>query len=122
MKLTHDSEQDIWQFIQGDSVIPLDGERTFSEREQAVAIARKVGLTIDKAGNVMIAGPSPGARKKASKSRRSDFSQEKTDLQQNRRITLWLDNTSITRLDQLAQTYGSRGEAVRWLLSKTAID
>lgn len=116
MKLIHDPEHDIWQFIQGESIIPLDGERTFIEREQAIATARKVGLAIDKAGNVVIAGRKSAMRSTKSKQQHDNASHGRL-AEQNRRITLWLDPASIARLDQLAQSHGSRGEAVRWLLT-----
>lgn len=119
MKLIHDAEHDIWQFIQGESIIPLDGERTFTEREQAIATARKVGLAVDKAGNVVIAGRRSTTRSTKSKKQHNNGSHD-PPAEQNRRITLWLDPVSIARLDQLAQSHGSRGEAVRWLLTDTA--
>jgi hypothetical protein len=115
MKLIHDTDNNTWQFLQGESVIPLDGERRFSSREQAVAAARQVGLAVDKKGNVVISGRSPGVRntKPGVPARKAG---KDSELAQQRRITLWLDPASITTLDQLAQSHGSRGEAVRWLL------
>jgi hypothetical protein len=120
MKLIHDSDQDIWRFVQGDSIIPLDGQQIFRSREQAVTTARQVGLAIDKVGNVAIAGRSSSRlntkRNKTSEARDSnDFSAHQ------RRITLWLDAASIGTLDQLAQAHGSRGEAVRWLLTHVTL-
>ena len=115
MKLIHDSDQDIWRFIQGESIIPLDGQQVFQSREQAVTTARQVGLTIDKAGNVVLAN----RRSSQSKNKRDaktaiDNSHDVSTHQ--RRITLWLDPISISTLDQLAQSHGSRGEGLRWLL------
>jgi hypothetical protein len=125
MKLIYDSEHDNWQFRQGEtgSVIPLDGERFFQSREQAISTARQVGLSVDKAGHVAVGGRSTPAAASVRKSESRTKASRRRDgdalTNSRRRITLWLDCTSIDRLDQLAQSHGSRGDAVDWLLTTT---
>lgn len=116
VKLIHQEQQNVWQFIQGESVIPLDGHRTFESREQAVGTARQLGLAIDKTGSVVVAGRS---RKKITDKKTRTQTTE-TDSNKRRRITLWLDANSLTVLDQLTQKHGSRSDSICWLLNNTA--
>ena len=117
MKLIHDDTQDTWQFMQGESIIPLDGVNTFASREQAITTARQQGLAVDKTGSVAVAART---RSKPSSSNKSRVPKAKADTDGRRRITLWLDPASIDILDQLAPAHGSRGEVIRWLLAQTA--
>lgn len=116
MKLTHDNTHDTWQFMQGESIIPLDGVDMFTSREQAITTARQQGLAVDKTGNVAIAARS---KSKASRNKPNVSKSEKNN-DGRRRISIWLDPASIDRIDQLAQEHGSRSDVIRWLLAQTA--
>ena len=121
MKLIHDDTQGTWQFMQGESIIPLDGVKAFASREQAITNARQQGLAVDKTGSVAIAARTrsrtPNNKPRDNKPR---VQKPKADMDGRRRITLWLDPASIDTLDQLAQAHGSRADVIRWLLAQNA--
>ena len=121
MKLIHDDTRDTWQFMQGESVIPLDGVNTFASREQAISTARQQGLAVDKTGSVAVAARArsrvPNSKSRNNKPRAQ---KPKADTNGRRRITLWLDPASIDILDQLAQAHGSRTDVMHWLLAQNA--